>query len=63
MNKLFIEEMENAGCNNGNYPAYRIEDENGNVIQSGITCNCHRGCANTDDVYGAEMAGFKCIDE
>jgi hypothetical protein len=42
-----IESMENAGCNNGNYPGYRITLENGEQIM-GITCNCGKGCAETD---------------
>ena len=45
---LWVEHLENSGCTNGNYPAYEVLDEEGNVVQSGITCRCGRGCSGTD---------------
>ena len=41
------EEMENAGCNNGNYPAWTGVTEDGKKI-GGISCRCCAGCSNTD---------------
>ena len=52
---LVIEELENAGCNNGNYPKYEIQNEKGETIKKGITCNCHKGCSNTDNVSYIKM--------
>ena len=40
-------DMENIGCNNGNYPTYIVTFTNGNQA-SGITCRCQNGCSNTD---------------
>ena len=42
-----IEKLDQAGCNNGNYPAYTIELSDG-IIISGLTCRCQSGCSNTD---------------
>lgn len=49
-----IEDLENAGCNNGNYPHYKITyDNNGKTATiEGITCRCHKGCSNTDCIEG-----------
>lgn len=47
---LYVERLQQPGCDNGQYPRYGIRDENGNVLQSGITCRCHKGCSNTDFV-------------
>ncbi len=44
---LEIERLENPGCNNGNYPRWRGQDEHGNNI-GGVTCRCTRGCSGTD---------------
>lgn len=41
-----VEAMENAGCNNGNYPHVEIELSNGETLR-GYTCRCGRGCSNT----------------
>lgn len=45
-----IAHLEGAGCNNGQYPAYRLINEAGEVVGEGVTCNCGRGCSGTDDV-------------
>lgn len=45
---LWLEELENSSCSNGNYPKYEIRDGNGQVVQSGLTCRCGRRCSNTD---------------
>lgn len=47
---IFIEKMENEGCNNGNYPAYEIMFADG-TTRSGITCRCCKGCSGTDSLY------------
>lgn len=49
--------MNNAGCNNGNYPGYIIIFTNGNQV-TGITCACNNGCSNTDRLP-SEGAIFK----
>ena len=43
---VYVEEMENAGCNNGNYPHVQIELSNGETLR-GYTCRCGRGCSET----------------
>ena len=45
---MWVEDMENAGCTNGNYPAYQIRTNSGEVVYAGQTCRCGRGCSNTD---------------
>ena len=47
---LWLEDMENTGCSNGNYHGYEIRDSEGRAVRSGLTCGCGRGCANTDCV-------------
>jgi hypothetical protein len=47
---LEIEELENAGCNNGNYPSYTVKDQNGTIVAQGVSCRCGRGCSETDCV-------------
>lgn len=42
---VIIEELENPGCNNGNYPMVSVHTTNGDY--HGLTCNCRKGCANT----------------
>ena len=49
-NILEVEVLENAGCNNGNYPSYRVLNLDGEVVEGGITCNCGKGCSDTDDI-------------
>ena len=52
---LEIEDLENAGCNNGNYPTWTgTSAETGQKI-SGVTCRCGSGCSNTDRI---EWEGF-----
>lgn len=45
---LWVECLEEPGCTNGHYPAYELRDSEGNVVLSGVTCRCGRGCSNTD---------------
>ena len=40
-----IEDMENAGCTNGNYPDVKIITTVGSYY--GKTCRCGHGCSNT----------------
>ena len=44
---IIIEELKNAGCNNGQYPEYTVTFDTGETY-SGITCNCGNGCSGTD---------------
>lgn len=64
--KIEVETLENAGCNNGNYPEYTLYFENGKTY-TGITCRCHAGCSGTDNIrnikVGMEFADFEEIDE
>ena len=48
---FMIEELENEGCNNGNYPHYAVKFNDG-TMYSGRTCRCGRGCSNTDQLPG-----------
>ena len=52
-----VEELYNGGCNNGNYPRYTIILDNDLQVM-GMTCNCSRGCSNTDRLP-SEGAVFK----
>lgn len=45
---LWIEDIDNPGCTNGHYPEYEIRTTSGEVVDSGVTCRCGRGCSNTD---------------
>ena len=44
--EMTIEALENAGCNNGNYPRVELKLSNGKVLH-GNTCKCQSGCSNT----------------
>ena len=44
-----IEQLVNAGCNNGNYPQMEIHLSNGDIVPS-MTCRCGNGCSGTDRV-------------
>lgn len=44
---IWIEHLENEGCNNGNYPWCEIHLDNG-IVFHGRTCRCGGGCNNTD---------------
>ena len=43
-----VEDMDNAGCNNGNYPTARIVYTGGKIApvmtMEVQTCGCHKGC-------------------
>lgn len=52
--KIEIEEIENPGCNNGNYPEYTIYFDNGEKY-SGVTCRCGAGCSGTDCIRDLEV--------
>jgi len=41
-----IEEMENMGCNNGNYPSMRVISSTGEGFET-LTCRCGNGCSGT----------------
>ena len=49
--EIIVEVMEDAGCNNGRYPGYKVVSD-GKVVAAGITCRCGRGCSGTDDLSG-----------
>ena len=42
-----IERLDNAGCNNGNYPHAEITLSNGESFTIQV-CSCGHGCSNTD---------------
>jgi hypothetical protein len=44
-----IEDMDNAGCNNGNYPEFLMKYSDNGKISSfeGLTCACRKGCSGT----------------
>ena len=58
---VIIEELENPGCNNGNYPMVSVHTTNGDC--HGLTCNCRKGCANTWDVFNIEGKEFSDEEE
>lgn len=42
---IIVDDIENRGCNNGNYPGCTIYTNVGKF--HGKTCACQRGCSNT----------------
>ena len=48
-----IMELENAGCNNGNYPEYTVYFTNGENY-TGLTCRCLSGCSRTECILDLE---------
>ena len=58
-----IEDLPNAGCNNGNYPEYTIVFDTGLRVQ-GITCRCGNGCSGTDRIpdLGQFFASIDALD-
>lgn len=50
----YVEDIENPGCNNGNYPMFVATALNGAKV-SGIVCRCRGGCSNTDTL--AQITG------
>ena len=48
--KVEVQDLEDAGCDNGNYPEYRMTiDIDGKIDHiEGNTCRCHHGCSGTD---------------
>lgn len=45
-----VEDLEGAGCDNGNYPEYKMTiDIDGKIDHiEGLTCRCRHGCSGTD---------------
>ena len=45
-----VEYLEDAGCDNGNYPEYKMTiDIDGKIDHiEGLTCRCRHGCSGTD---------------
>lgn len=48
-----VEDMDNAGCNNGNYPMITIKTNHGDW--HGDTCNCGKGCSGTWNISNLEV--------
>ena len=59
---LLVSDIDNPGCNNGNYPAWKLTDPDGNTVLGGHTCACGRGCANTDCIYDVWGYHDTCIE-
>lgn len=57
MEKVYVENLKNAGCNNGNYPKYEIRTGD-RVVKSGITCRCGAGCMGTDRTLNNPFGGW-----
>lgn len=51
---IVFEELENAGCNNGNYPEYTVTFDNG-MEYTGLTCRCGCGCSGTNRTRGLKI--------
>lgn len=47
--RIEVEDLENAGCNNGNYPEYTVYFDNGEKY-NGVTCRCGAGCSGMDRI-------------
>lgn len=61
--KIIIEELENEGCNNDNYPRYTVVFDNGEEAH-GRTCRCRRGCSGTDCLDGLEVGNtFASVED
>lgn len=64
--RIEVEELENAGCNNGNYPEYVAYFDNGEKY-TGVTCRCGAGCSGTDCirdlVIGMEFDSIEDFEE
>lgn len=48
--EINVEDLENAGCDNGVYPKFLMKyEDNGKIdYYEGITCRCHHGCCGTE---------------
>ena len=58
-----IMELENAGCNNGNYPEYTVYFTKGEKY-TGRTCRCLSGCSGTDCIRDLETGmSFDSIED
>ena len=44
--EVFVDSLPDAGCDNGNYPAFTAVDTAGREI-TGQTCRCRKGCSGT----------------
>ena len=60
--KVEIMKIDNPGCNNGNYPEYRVVGKDGMILSSGITCRCGAGCSGTDRLGGADTISISQED-
>ena len=64
-----VEDIPNAGCDNGNYPSYTITLYDGRKL-TGRTCRCRNGCSGTDRtadikenrVFGCFAQLMDCLD-
>lgn len=49
-----FDEVDNPGCNNGNYiPFIAVAADTGKIV-AGVTCNCLAGCSGTDRLIDYE---------
>lgn len=64
--RIEVEELENEGCNNGNYPECTIEFEDG-TDYVGYTCRCGNGCSGTLNInavnIGDEFESIEALEE
>lgn len=44
----YFSQSSNQYCGGGAYSKYRILDKNGDIVCSGETCRCRRGCGGRD---------------
>ena len=54
--EYYLENIDNMGCNNGNYPDYVAKGVDG-ITYKGLTCRCMGGCSGTDPFYEDERTG------
>jgi hypothetical protein len=60
---IVLDEGMETGCNNGQYPEWILTDEKGNIVESGFTCACGRGCSDTDCIRDDWNFHDTCIEQ
>lgn len=47
--EIILDEIENEGCNNGNYPHFEmlLDVDGRTMYYESNTCRCRKGCSNT----------------
>ena len=62
LNNFRVEGIDNPGCNNGNYPLWDAETDDGMTI-GGKVCRCQRGCSGTDTIVTDENGDCYLLED